>query len=368
MRIIYKFLASVITITLCFPLNFALATNSVLDNSPSNFESFKSRINDSLVGFNCSSNNSIGFSANWSIPIEEKNQGRNSNIFTSGNSLESCGRVYSTFNFEYKGNTYEGKSWNVSSNLPDFAGFSTSAIIPNLPLWGTDAPSVGSWVGVVRYAPGLGFIWSESRVRAYNPKTLIFAIDPFVPLTEKNALVFNSKGDFIGIVSTMAIQKVNGLVTVHGAPLQCPLNKENPTITITNCSGGTKYAQDIWTESASIATPGSQITKRVCVVGTSTLGGNLQSLEQCSDNSFWVYTMCEIQPKVDLQLYSKKKWITSKTTKGLKDIEKCPEDKFSSNYLYYSFTGPLGGKYRLKSYGNVKFPTSYINLAITVKN
>jgi len=367
MRIVSKFLASVIIITLCSPSNFALAANSVLDSSPSNFESFKSRINDSLVGFNCSSNNSIGFSANWSIPAEEKNQGRNSNIFTSGNSLESCGRVYSTFNFEYKGKTYEGKSWNVSSNLPDFGGFSTSAIIPNLPLWGTDAPSVGSWVGVVRYAPGFGFMWTESRVRAYNPETLIFAIDPFVPLTEKNALVFNSKGDFIGIVSTMAIQKVSGLVTVHGAPLQCPLNKEHPTVSITNCSSA--YAQTIWANSVPSPSPSSTSSKKqVCVIGTSTLGGNIQLSEQCSDTSFWIYTMCEVQPKVDLQMYSKSKWITSKTIKGVKDMEKCPGDKFSSNYLYYSFTGPLGGKYRLKSYGNVKFTTSYLNLAITVKN
>ena len=337
----------------------------MLDSAPANYESFKSKINDSLVGFNCSSNNSIGFSANWSISNEEKNQGRNSNIFTSGNSLESCGRVTSTFNFDYKGSTYEGKSFNTSSNLPDFGGFSTSAVIPNLPLYGTDAPSVGSWVGVVRYAPGFGFIWTESRVRAYNPETLIFAIDPFVPLTEKNALVFNSKSDFIGIVSTMAIKKVEGLVTVHGAPLQCPLNKLNPTVPLTNCRG---YAQDIWINSASSSPSSTPSNKQVCVVATpSGYSDNFDLEEQCtsSDTISWEFDFCSAHPKHELQIYSNKKWKKVKTITAVKSEESCSD---SLNPYDVAIKESKIAKYRIKNYGNSKHATGYLNLTVTLRN
>jgi hypothetical protein len=363
MRLVSKFVALALILIFCTPLNFASATNSVLDRPPANYDSFKSKINDSLVGFNCSGNNSIGFSANWTITTEEKNQGRNSNIFTSGNSLESCGGYNATFNFDYKGSTYEGKSWNTTSNLPDFGGFSTSAVIPNLPLYGSDAPSVGSWVGVVRYAPGFGFIWTESRVRAYNPETLIFAIDPFVPLTEKNALVFNSNSDFMGIVSTMAIKKVDGLVTVHGAPLQCPLNKLNPTKVITNCRS---FAQDIWTDSSSNSTTGTKGKNEVCVLATPGSGysdkSNLE--EQCtsSDNTSWEFVFCSTHPKHELQIYSNKKWIKVKTVTAVKSKETCQD---SANNYDLRLKESKITKYRIKSSGNSKFQIAYMNLTLT---
>jgi hypothetical protein len=245
-----------------FQSNSSFAANSSPSKSPSNFDTFKANINDSLVGFNCEGNNSIGFAGNWNISSKEKNEGLNSLILTSSNSIKSCGRYNSTFDLVYKGVTYTGKSRNLGNNLPDFGNFSTSAIIPTLSLWGTEAPLVGSWVGVVRYAPGFGFIWTESTVRVYNPDTLIFGIDPTVPLVEKNALVFNNKGDFIGIVSKLAIQAVEGLVLVHGAPLQCQFNKSGGSSGLTLCGDGV-YAQTIWANTESITNENEEFLNSV---------------------------------------------------------------------------------------------------------
>jgi len=220
--------------------------DSTLQNKPASYESFKSKITDSLVGISCNNLDFIGFSTTWSVTDSDKNGGINSQIFTSGQSLFSCGRYGATVPIVYKNKPYTGKIWNSGKSLPDFGGFSTSVVIPALPLWGSSAPEVNSWVAIVRYAPAFGFIWAESKVVAYNPDTLIFAIEPTSPKIEKDALVFNSRGDFIGIVSKTAVKQTEGLTTVHGAPLQCPLNQYETTPAVTNCSTGT-YAQNIWT-------------------------------------------------------------------------------------------------------------------------
>jgi hypothetical protein len=352
-------------IALCSPLNFASAS-SLLDSKPTNFESYKSKINESLAGFNCSEVNSIGFSGDYSISTEQKNKGINSIIFTSGNSMKSC--AYRQFNFVYKDKTYEGDYWGGQERFPDFGIFSSSVVIPPLKLYGRDAPSVGSWVSVVRYAPGLGFIWMESRVRAYNPKTLVFAIDPTVPLVEKNALVFNNKGVFIGIVSKFTLEPVQGLVLVHGAPLQCRLNKEDRSteIFITNCSDGV-YAETIWANSKVTDNSGIDINKQVCVTGTSAVGKKSFE-EECSDSSEWVFSLCDSHTKWDLQIFRNKKWIKSKTVNGIKDPERCPKGESKSDFFRFEVNGSVVGKYRIKSYGNNKFATEYINLKVTLKD
>lgn len=221
------------------------AIDNTLQNKPVNYESFKTKITDSLVGISCNNLDFIGFSATWAVTDSDKNDGINSKIFTSGQSLFSCGRFDAVVPITYRNKPYTGKIWNSGRSLPDFGGFSTSAIIPNLPLWGSSAPEINSWVAIVRFTSAFGFIWAESKVVAYNPETLIFAVEPTSPKIEKDALVFNSKGEFIGIVSKIAVKQTEGLTTVHGAPLQCPLNQYETTPAVTNCSSGT-YAQNIW--------------------------------------------------------------------------------------------------------------------------
>jgi len=234
---------------LSFQPNSAFGAAQVLSSKPSNYDDFKNKINASLVGFTCSGNDSIGFSANWNMSEDIKNTGVNSLIFTSNNSLMSCGGYQATFKFEYKNKSYDGKTWNRGTSLPDFGNLSTSVIIPKLPIYNNTPPTIDSWVGIVRYTPGFGFLWSESKVRAYNPETLIFAIDPTVPLIEKNALVFNSQGDFIGIVSKTGVQPVEGLILVHGAALQCQFNQTQSSPTLSQCGDG-NYAQNVWSETS----------------------------------------------------------------------------------------------------------------------
>ena len=362
-----SFLAKILTLSLVISLssslNFASSASSSLDSKPKNFESYKSKINESLVGFNCSDVNSIGFSGNWSISTERKNEGVNSLIFTSGNSMKSCG--YREFNFVHKDKTYEGDYWSGQERFPDFGNFRTSVVVPPLDLYGRDAPTVGSWVSVVRYAPGLGFIWMESRVRAYNPKTLVFAIDPTVPLVEKNALVFNNKGVFIGMVSKFTLEPVQGLVLVHGAPLQCRLNKEDRSTEtfITDCSDGV-YAQTIWANQT--ASPDSTEKKNQVCVTASTKAGDYAD-EQCIEGNKWAFQFCESNPKSDLQILRNKKWVKLRTISGVKNIEECPDDDKVTGYHFFKLNGTVLGKHRIKTYGN-KNLTGYIDLDISRRN
>jgi hypothetical protein len=265
---------------------------------------------------------------------------------------------------EYKGKTYQGTVWNSGEALPDFGVFRTSAIIPSLPLWGTEAPSEGSWVAVVNYLSGFGFSWKESKVLAYNPETLIFAISPTVPLLEKNALVFNNKGDFLGVVSKFGVKAIVGAVLVHGTPLQCPINASLNIPSVTNCREGV-YAQNIWKNSAT--TPGSTPnSKQVCVLATPGSGysdkSNLE--EQCtsSDNTSWEFDFCSTHPKHELQIYSNKKWIKVKTVTAVKSKETCQD---SANNYDLRLKESKIAKYRIKSSGNSKFQIAYMNLTLT---
>lgn len=364
MKIVSKVISLVLVLNFIYFINPASALNSGLDSQPANFESFKAKINESLIGYRCGGIDSIGFSGNWSITDEEKNNGINSKIFTPGGSLASCGRYYpSTFDMEYKGKTYQGTVWNSGEALPDFGIFRTSAIIPSLPLWGTEAPSEGSWVAVVNYLSGFGFSWKESKVLAYNPETLIFAIKPTVPLLEKNALVFNNKGDFLGVVSKFAVKAIEGAVLVHGTPLQCPINASLNIPSVTNCREGV-YAQNIWKNSA-IAPAGTSNSKQVCVLAS---GASGFTAEECSDSTTWTFGFCDSMPIADLQILRGKKWVKVKTSKGEINKEKCPDSEKSSNYLNYRFTGNPQSKYRIKTYGDKRYATGYINLKITVKD
>ena len=363
MKIVSKVISLALVLNFIYFINPASAASSGPSSPPANFETFKAKINESLIGYRCGDSDSIGFSGSWLITEEVKNTGVNSMIFTPGGSLFKCGWYQSKFDFEYKSKTYPGTVWNSGEKLPDFGSFRTSAIIPDLPLWGTTAPSEGSWVAVVNYLSGFGFIWKESKVIAYNPDTLIFAVNPTVPLIEKNALVFNNKGDFLGVVSKYAVKAIEGGVLVHGAPLQCPLNATQSSSSVTKCSEGV-YAQNIWKNSATTpaSTPNS---KQVCVLAT---GANGFTAEECSESTAWNFDFCDFRPIADLQILRGKKWVKVKTSKGVANKERCPDDEESSNYLNYRFDGNPQSKYRIKTYGDKRYTTYYINLKITVKD
>jgi len=363
MLIASKVTSFVLVLNFIYFINPASAASLELNNPPTNFETFKAKINESLTGYTCNSISSIGFSGNWFLSDEDKNNGINSYIFTPGGSLASCGRYRAKFDFEYKGKTYTGTTSTTGERLPDFGVFETSVVIPKLPLRGPDAPSVDSWVAVVRYLPGFGFTWVESKVSAYNPDTLIFAINPTNPLIEKNALVFNNKGDFMGVVSKYGLKAVEGAVLVHGSALQCPLNATQTTESVTKCAEGV-YAQNIWKNSATSPTS-TQNKKQVCVIAS---GAGGFRAEECSDLTTWAFGFCDTMPLADLQILRNKKWVKVKTIKGKIDKEKCEDSKESSNYLHYRFTGNPESQYRIKNYGDKRYTTGYLNLKITVKD
>jgi hypothetical protein len=239
--------------------------------------------------------------------------------------------------------------------LPDFGVFSSSVIIPELSLWGPTPPNVNSWVGIVRYAPGFGFVWAESKVVAYNPDTVTFAINPTVPLVEKNALVFNNKGEFLGIVSKLGIKAVEGLVLVHGAPLQCPLNKMTSSPGITTCDEGV-YAQNIWDSPRSIS------NERLCIQATTGVGYTkvYKFEEQCNESKSWNFVFCSSHPKADLQIFKNKAWRNLQSLNGKKN--ECVEKNSPYKYM---FSKQTADKYRIKEYGNRNFQVSYISLKIS---
>ena len=365
MRMASKIMSLVLVWNLIYFINPAIAASSGPGSPPANFETLKTKISESLIGYRCGDSDSIGFSGNWLITEEDKNFGVNSMIFTPGGSLFKCGRYQSKFDFEYKSKTYPGTVWNSGEGLPDFGSARSSVVIPSIPLWGTTAPSEGSWVVAVNYLSGFGFSWKESKVLAYNPETLIFAINPTVPLVEKNALVFNNKGDFLGVVSKHGVKAIEGGVLVHGAPLQCPLNATQSSSSVTKCSEGV-YAQNIWKNSATSPAPDS---KQVCVLATPGSGysdkSNLE--EQCtsSDITSWDFGFCSAHPKHELQIYSKKKWIKTKTVTAIKSIETCSN---TLNPYDVVIKETKIAKYRVKSYGNSKYETAYMNLTLTLRN
>ena len=106
--------------------------------------------------------------------------------------------------------------------------------------------------------------------------------------------------------------------------------------------------------------------KQVCVSGTTGAGYDLKGdflSEICSGSNSWEYIVCVAHPKSDLQVFRNKKWQKVKTVKGVKD------GTCNDSIVSYSFTfnSSLLEKYRIKSYGDKKYLTSYIDLKISRK-
>ena len=111
--------------------------------------------------------------------------------------------------------------------------------------------------------------------------------------------------------------------------------------------------------------PNNSNAKQVCVVGTTEKGFNN---EQCVDSRNWIYTICDVMPRADLQVFKNKKWTKVKTFQGVKNLNECPDGEEITGYHFYRFTGAQGSKYRIKTYGNKKYVSDAINLKITTRN
>ena len=209
---------------------------------PPNISTFESQISQSVLEVSCGGVKSVGFAGNYTVTQEMKDNGQNSVVLTSATGTQNCRNRGSGIPFTYSGKSYMGtiNFWNGTE--PDFANFTTSVNIPNIPLYGTDRPSPGWWVDVVQNIQGFGLVWRQSKVELYNEKTLKFTIDSVTPAVTDNALVFNNQGRFIGIVSSSQSVPIPGQVIIQGAPLQCGFDNQS-TFSPTNCG---KKAVDIW--------------------------------------------------------------------------------------------------------------------------
>jgi hypothetical protein len=110
----------------------------------------------------------------------------------------------------------------------------------------------------------------------------------------------------------------------------------------------------------------AQSKKQICVLAKTGKGYDevIDFEEQCSDsNSQWEFTYCDSHTRSDLEIFQNKKWKRVKTVKATKEY--CDDPNLSNSFTHKS---PLIGKYRIKSYGNSKFTTAYLNLEIYRKD
>ena len=238
-KFIPTLLSAAIVVAGVTPLQSSAADFS---SAPTNISSFENQINQSLLEMTCGGVKSVGFSGTYTISQEMKDKGLNTLALTSATGTQSCRYASSGVPFNYLGKSYMGSISYWNGNDPDFASFSTSVNIPQIPLFGYEKPAPGWWVDVVQNIQGFGLVWKHSKVELYNDNTLKFTIDAITPGATDNALVFNNQGTFIGIVSSSQSMPIAGQVIVQGAPLQCGLNKQS-LYRPTNCG---KNAIDIW--------------------------------------------------------------------------------------------------------------------------
>jgi hypothetical protein len=110
----------------------------------------------------------------------------------------------------------------------------------------------------------------------------------------------------------------------------------------------------------------AQSKKQICVLATTGKGYDevIDFEEQCSDsNSQWEFTYCDSHTRSDLEIFQNKKWKKVKTVKSTKGY--CDDPTLPNSFTHKS---PFLGKYRVKSYGNSKFTTAYLNLEIYKKD
>jgi hypothetical protein len=107
--------------------------------------------------------------------------------------------------------------------------------------------------------------------------------------------------------------------------------------------------------------PSTEGDKEICVTGTD---GKDYSDEQCTTGNTWAFQFCDLAPKSDLQILRNKKWTKLSTIRGVRDLDECPDDDKYSGYYFYKTKGALISKHRVKTYGNKKYATKYINLEV----
>lgn len=107
-------------------------------------------------------------------------------------------------------------------------------------------------------------------------------------------------------------------------------------------------------------TSSAEKESEICVTASNKTGDYFD--EQCTEGSQWEFTFCDSNPKSDLQILKNKKWVKLRTSKGLKDAERCSDTEKTSSVYFYQYFGESTSKHRIKTYGSKKFSTGYVNL------
>jgi len=208
---------------------------------PSNVESIKTKILDSLFTVKYGGVTDLGFSATYNITQDLKDQGTYSILVTPKTFLDRC--FYEDTNsrtlkldLEYKGKTYKGTCWSFGISYVDFATVHTTVSSPQISLWDSYWPKVGGWLIAVYWIPGFGITFRETRVGIVDKENYVIGVEKFSPAPTGNAILFNQDASFVGILTTQGIGKVPiEYFKVHGAPLQCQLASTEGG-SITRCS------------------------------------------------------------------------------------------------------------------------------------
>ena len=212
---------------------------------PNDLTLLKEKITKSLVIVKWAGNKKgVAFAGSYNLTPEQKNQGTNSLLVTNFSNLsEEINVVRSCFGasrskdvtLEYLGKNYTGTCQTYNSDQSDLATINSSLNLPTLNLYDSYIPSAGQWVIVAYFAEGFGINFATSRIRLVNTTNFVLGIDKFESNTISGGLVFNSNGNFLGVLTSYGLGStpVNYL-KVHGAPLQCQTQLKTAW-TITNC-------------------------------------------------------------------------------------------------------------------------------------
>lgn len=235
---------SAILISIFLVASNATYAKAAYPDAPADLEALKLTISKSLVKINWSINQtSVGFAGTYNISQDQKDSGINSIVVTT---FSAVSRGFSVFEscfaqnkgrdvtLEYNMKKYPGKCSGYNAGGIDLATVNTSLNLPMLSLYDSYIPSIGQWVLVVHYVDGFGIVYTPSRVRLVNSAQLILAIDKVDPSPSNGALVFNSLGNFLGVVTSNGVGSVpSDYLKVQGAPFQCqPVGQRGGTITI----------------------------------------------------------------------------------------------------------------------------------------
>ena len=217
------------------------AAASPYSSKPTNIESIKNKLLDSLFIISYENKKELGFVGNYSLSQSTTDEGYKSGIITSRFLLEQC--FYQSFEsrkfrleIELKGKPYKGTCWGWATQYVDMATVYTALEVPSLPLWDSYIPKIGGWLIAAYFVPGFGITFRETAVGILNKETFILGVEKFSPEPTGSALIFNQNGSFVGILTAKGVGTVpKEYFKVHGAPLQCsPAGTTGSAIT--NCS------------------------------------------------------------------------------------------------------------------------------------